>query len=239
MIRTLLGWRGQRRPSRGWTQMSSTGQRPFHRGIDRSAVLDAALELLDREGRQALTMRAVASALDVQAASLYTHIRSKEDLLGAVIDRVMEEVEVPPDTPSVMNRWRPSLTAGFLSYRRALVRHPAVVGLLTERSSTSPVRLALVARSITLLEAGGLTIAEAVATQVTLFSFTLGFVVQEVRPPSTPPSPDVLAGHPVMARAMAALSTITVDDRFSAGLDLIIDGAVRTRARRRPKPHSP
>ena len=52
-------------------------RRPWHRGVDRRAIADASLRILDEDGLDALTMRAVASAVGVEAASLYAHVTGK------------------------------------------------------------------------------------------------------------------------------------------------------------------
>jgi AcrR family transcriptional regulator len=206
--------------------VAETGTRPFHRGLDRDAVLQAALVILDRDGREALTMRRLAHDLDVQAASLYTHVRSKDDLIDAVLDRVLDSVPLPNPRPD----WRRSLIAGFVAYRKALVEHPAVVHLITERARTSRSQIRLVERSIELLEAAGLTIVQAVETHVTLVAFTLGFIIQEVGRPADPPR-DISPASDVFPRAITALATRTVDQRFRTGLDLILDGAVGSESR--------
>jgi AcrR family transcriptional regulator len=195
--------------------------RPFHRGLDRASVLDAALELLDRDGRDGLTMRAVAAARDVQAPALYTHVRNKQDLVDGVIDRVLAGVEVPTVDP--VPDWRAALIAGFSSYRRVLVEHPGVFGLVIERTTQLPVQMLLVERSILLLEQSGLTTERAAAAQVTLAAYELGFVAQEVRRPTPTPTP---TPPPVFQRAITALGATTVDERFRAGLDIILDGVV-------------
>src|SRR4051794_34462352 len=99
--------------------------RPFHRGLTRELVLAAAVAVLDAEGRDALTMRRLASELGVKAPSLYVHVRSKEDLRIGVLDTVLDEVVLPP----VGRNWRSSLIAGFSEYRRVLVEHPGAVPL--------------------------------------------------------------------------------------------------------------
>src|SRR4051794_32728900 len=107
----------------------ASSKKPFHRGLSRDAVLTAALRVIDAEGREALTMRRLGSELDVEAASLYTHVRSKDDVIDSVLDRVLSTVPLPPlDQP-----WRDALIEGFSGYRAALVAHPAVVPLVTER----------------------------------------------------------------------------------------------------------
>jgi len=196
----------------------------WHRGLDRDAVVTEGLRILDTGGRDALTMRALALALDVEAASLYAHVASKDDLVDAILDRVLESVVVPEPSEDV----RRSLAAGFGSYRRTLLAHPAVVLLMTERARQSRTQLRLAERSIVLLEAAGLSTRRAVDTHVTLVAFVLGFILQEVsRPTASAVGPGAVT--PVIGRVMATLAERSVDDRFTVGLDMILDGAGVTR----------
>jgi AcrR family transcriptional regulator len=204
------------------------GQRAVHRGLRRADVLRAAVAIVDAEGWDALTMRRLAAELDVKAPSLYVHVRNKEDLRTGVLDAVLDEIVLPP----VTKRRRSSLVAGFAEYRRVLVLHPGAVAVVTERTQPSPAQVRLVARSIELLEGAGLSTAAAVSAHVTLVAYTLGFVLQEVarRPPSAPapPAPEEapapIEGQEVFVRAITALGRTSVDQRFRAGLDLILDG---------------
>ena len=200
--------------------MSRQLERNFHRGLDRDAVLEAALTILDADGRGALTMRRLARELDIQAASLYTHVHSKDDLIDGVLDRVLDQVSLNP----VGADWRASLCEGFRQYRRTLVEHPGVISLITERSRTSPSQVRLVERSIELLESAGLSTLDAVQTHVTLIAFTLGFLAQETGRSPTPQH-HIIATSDVFRRAIEALMTRSVDERFQTGLDLILDGA--------------
>ncbi len=198
---------------------TSTAKRSFHRGLTRDAVLTAALHLIDTEGRDALTMRRLAADLDVEAASLYTHVRSKDDLVDAVLDRVLDTVPLPSPDRS----WHDGLVEGFSGYRSALTAHPAVVPLVTERGRMSTAQLRLVERSILLLESAGLSTVQAVQAHVTLVGYTIGFVVQETgRSPELPAG--VLMSSDVLPRTMGALLSLSVDDRFRAGLELILSG---------------
>jgi AcrR family transcriptional regulator len=187
--------------------------------VTRDDIVAEALRIFDDEGREALTMRRLASSLGIEAPSLYAHIRSKDELVDAVLDGVLDSVPLPPGGPD----FRASLLGGFREYRRALLRHPAVVLLMTERATRSDAQTRLARRAIELLEAAGLSTREAVDAQVTLVAFVLGFTLQEVSRPVRPPSgqpPD-----PVMTRALRALAERSVDERFDVGLGLILDGA--------------
>ncbi len=69
-------------------------------GLNREAVIQAALAMLDAVGVEGLSMRALADRLGVRAASLYWHIRDKDQLLELVAESVLERVSVPASPPA-------------------------------------------------------------------------------------------------------------------------------------------
>jgi AcrR family transcriptional regulator len=190
----------------------------WHRGLDRQAVAAEALRILDEEGRAGLTMRRLAASLAVEAASLYAHVASKDDLVDAVLDSVLDSVILPEPGADA----RASLLAGFQSYRRALVGHPSIVILMTERARFSRSQLRLAQRSIEILESVGLSERAAVDAHVTLIAFVLGFILQEVSRPARPPA--VTETSPLMQSVFSTLAERSVDERFEIGLALILDG---------------
>src|SRR3954451_19738687 len=125
----------------------------WHRGLDRDAVVAEALEILDAHGRAALTMRRLAQSLRVEAASLYAHVAGKDELIDAVLDRVLDGIELPPPTGDA----RTDVVAGFTAYRRALLAHLECVLLMTERARFSGAQARLATLSIEVLEAAGLS----------------------------------------------------------------------------------
>ncbi|MFD0802263.1 TetR/AcrR family transcriptional regulator, partial [Streptomonospora algeriensis] len=89
-----------------------------------SGIRTAALALVDRHGLEGLSMRRLAQELDVQAASLYSHYRTKEDLLADIANEIMAEVDV---SGFDSGDWRRGLTVWARSYRAALAAHPNLV----------------------------------------------------------------------------------------------------------------
>jgi hypothetical protein len=75
------------------------GRRPRPGGLTLEAITDAALEIADRDGLEALTMRRLADRMGVRHTSLYRHVASREELLVELADRVLAEVELPPEDP--------------------------------------------------------------------------------------------------------------------------------------------
>jgi AcrR family transcriptional regulator len=85
-----------------------------------------ALQVLDRDGIDALSMRRVAAELGTGPASLYWHVRNKEELLQLIFERATEEVEFPEPDPE---HWQDQVRAFGREMRRVLQRHPAVARL--------------------------------------------------------------------------------------------------------------
>ncbi|WP_280264978.1 TetR family transcriptional regulator [Nocardia wallacei] len=95
--------------------------------LSRERIRDAALELIDRDGLGELSMRKLAAELGVQAASLYGHYPTKDDLLDDIAGGIMARVDTSGfDAPG----WRTGLMSWARSYRAALVRHPNFVPYL-------------------------------------------------------------------------------------------------------------
>lgn len=67
-------------------------------GLNRQAVVDAALELLAESGIDGLSMRALADRLGVKAASLYWHVRDKQQVLELLAEALLDRVTVPAGT---------------------------------------------------------------------------------------------------------------------------------------------
>ncbi|AHI00147.1 TetR/AcrR family transcriptional regulator [Kutzneria viridogrisea] len=102
--------------------------RPSTPLLSRRRIRDTALELVDREGLEGLSMRKLAAELGVRAASLYSHVATKEDLLNEIANEIMERVDVSGFTQG----WRPGLASWARSYRAALAEHPNMVPLLSQ-----------------------------------------------------------------------------------------------------------
>src|SRR5438132_11790194 len=62
------------------------------RGLTRDRLVEAALALINEEGLDGLSMRALADRLDVKAASLYWHVRDRRELLELLAESILETV---------------------------------------------------------------------------------------------------------------------------------------------------
>src|SRR5262252_3977146 len=87
--------------------------------LDQAQVVRAALALLDQVGLDELTMRRLAGSLDVKAAALYRHVRSKDELLALLGDEISAEIPLP----RAVGSWRRQLTESAWNVRRGLRAH--------------------------------------------------------------------------------------------------------------------
>ena len=69
-------------------------------------IVDAAMELMKRDGYDAVSMRSLAKALDTGPASLYQHVANRDELDQLVIDRIARRLEIPEPDP---DRWADQL----------------------------------------------------------------------------------------------------------------------------------
>ena len=97
--------------------------RPHTPILNPARIRAAALELVDRDGLDALSMRKLATELGVQAASLYSHVATKEDLLNDIANEIIGRVDVR----GFEDGWRAGLTRWARSYRAVLAEHPNMV----------------------------------------------------------------------------------------------------------------
>jgi AcrR family transcriptional regulator len=103
--------------------------------LTKDELFEAALAIADAEGLEALSMRRLASAVSVEAASLYHHLPNKDALLDGVVVRMRAEMRIPDPLPQ---DWKDLMLAIFAEYRRVLAAHPNLLPLAGRRVETDP-----------------------------------------------------------------------------------------------------
>src|ERR1700678_1647861 len=103
--------------------------------LSRAAIVDAALRVLDAEGLDRLSMRRVGEELGAGAASIYWHVRNKDELLQLIFERVISEIELPAPDPS---QWQQQLGLLAVQMRAVLNRHRDVARISLGRVPTGP-----------------------------------------------------------------------------------------------------
>ena len=201
--------------------------------LTKARVLQAAVDLADREGLGALTMRRLGAELGVEAMSLYKHVANKEAILDGIVELVIGEIEVPTDGTD----WKQAMRHRAVSARQVLSRHSWAIGLLEARGSTGPNALHYVDSILGILRTVGFSITLSVHAFWLLDSYIYGQVIQETSLPfstseemteSTRPVGEQVNPteypHLVEIGEHALRSVYSVDNEFEFGLDLILDG---------------
>jgi AcrR family transcriptional regulator len=219
------------------TQPTETEER--RTPLTRERVLQAAVDLADRGGNEALSMRKLGQALGVDAMALYRHVRGKDDLLDGLVEVIVGQIE----RPSPGADWKTNLRQQAMAARAVMLRHPWARRVLEERGTGGPACLAYIESVLATLHDGGFSIELAHHALHVLSSRIFGFtqdLFEEPGPADPPPDEAAmiraLAGYPrVVELAMAAshdgvLGPCDDDVEFAFGLDLTLDGLERVRA---------
>ncbi|WP_030242482.1 TetR/AcrR family transcriptional regulator [Streptomyces sp. NRRL S-350] len=110
--------------------------------LSRERIVVAALRLIDDEGLDALSTRRLATELSVSGPSLYNHFATKDELLDAVVDSVIGEVDLSM-FGAAGAPWPEALYDWARSYRAALAAHPNIVPVLAQGPGRRPNALRL------------------------------------------------------------------------------------------------
>jgi AcrR family transcriptional regulator len=209
--------------------------------LTREHVVAEALTIIAEQGIQALTMRALAARLGVVPGALYHHVRNKQQLQDLLLDGVLAEVDVHLD-PSLA--WTEQLKVVAYRLRAVLEAHPGVAGILKTRDPLGPHSLALAEAFLAPLQAAGFADREAGLAFFLLVDYTIGFAVsspstsineQRVQDPATrgqlhqffrslPPD-----RFPTLVALGEHVWLDNRDQRFTAGLDVLVDGLEHAR----------
>jgi TetR/AcrR family transcriptional regulator, tetracycline repressor protein len=147
-------------------------------GLDRDEVVRVALQLLDEVGLDGLTMRSLAERLGVRAASLYWHLRDKDELADLLVEAI--NAELPDPTPGLP--WRQQLEEQAWAWRQVLLRHRDAARLAMGRFVVRPVTLRRIEMVLATLRQAGLTPEDTANAAYLVSNFVPGFVAEETAP---------------------------------------------------------
>ncbi|GGT06680.1 hypothetical protein GCM10010156_75110 [Planobispora rosea] len=157
-----------------WTREPRPAKNP---GLSRDQIVRAAMEILDAEGVDALSMRRLGAKLGSGATSLYWHIAHKDELLELVMDEVYGQVPLPD--PEVTS-WDDMVSIFAYGLRATLFEHPWVIPLIGSRPSLGPHAMDLSARMQKVFERAGFEGPLLDYTLSTVLAFVLGWTGPEI-----------------------------------------------------------
>ena len=150
---------------------------PAGKKLAQSDIVHAALEILRAEGIDKLTMRRLAERLHVKGASLYWHIRDKQELLGMIAEEVCRAISFPDERLP----WEERLLEFAKRCRSVYLRMPNSVHALVETPPSTPYRLELIRRVNELFEQAGFTREDGFSAGWMLNNYMTSFLLDEYR----------------------------------------------------------
>lgn len=175
--------------------------------MQRAAILDEAIRILDEEGPGALSMRTLAGRLGVGTMSLYHYVADRDELLDGIAERLLGTLQ-----PTLSaEQWAEDLLALSERFRALTHQHRnAFVVLLGRRPS--PAILALTAQVLAQLEACGFRRSEARMLYRALVRLLVGWCMAELHGVDKPPSP-AAADREFRAAAAALIHGVAAQGR--------------------------
>ena len=215
-------------------------------GLSRALVVRAALDLIDEDGLQNVSMRAVGQRLGVGAMALYRYVSGREDLLEAVVASLVSGLREDLD-PQLTGTWQGYLQTLAHAVRRVAVEHAAAFPLIATRHPAAPWlrpplrSVDLVEDFLTVLSGHGFTDQQVADAYRAFSSFLLGHLLLEsaARGADTAPVEEPfdegdaqiphrdglrdLADTPTTRRLRPLLSEDRSDEEFEVGLETLLD----------------
>lgn len=190
--------------------------------------IDAAIGIVDAEGLDALTARRLGKEVGVSYTAVYTYFADREQLMGALVDRISAEVVagVMPRGESL----RDQLVAIALSARRALAKHPQLAGVFATATGDAKQGNEATLFVVGLLEQAGLRGRDLVTAYRVIESYVFGATVFDLG--AAPQHLSIrrrryaFTGHPdfkAVAKSDKAIGEHN-DEAFERGLELILAG---------------
>lgn len=125
-------------PARSLALLWGSHTRPGRNGLTIRAVVDAAIEIADSEGMDALSMRRVAEKLSVGTMTLYSYVPGKDELTDLMTDTLMGTLYADPDEPGRQGNWRDALRFITAKNWHLHLKHPWLSELVKPRPNLGP-----------------------------------------------------------------------------------------------------
>jgi AcrR family transcriptional regulator len=221
-------------PDPPWWRERGDASRSARRALSRDAIVEAALALLERDGLAGLSMRRLADELGTGAASLYWHVRDKEELLSLLLDRIVGETRLDAlDAGS----WQATLKEMGRETRRLLLSRRDAAQLSLGRIPAGPASLPVMEHGLAVLAAAGLP-PRVISHATDLLALYVGAFAYEESlrlPPlgEAAATPDQFADYlrslpadrfPNLVALAGDLVAGDADERFEFGLEVLVRG---------------
>ena len=210
----------------------SARRSPGRPAVPLDRIVATALQIVDEEGADALSMRTLAQRLDSGTATFYRHFASRAELIAHVVDRMFGEITLNTEELTAMS-WHQAWRTVAHTMFDTLSRHKNVAPLLVELVPIGPNAMTHRERSIAILLDNGFSPHLAARAYATLARYVLGFAIQLNAPGITGQGDDVQLSatfrdldRSLFPATIAVADSLPVplEDEFAFGLELILNG---------------
>ena len=201
--------------------------------MQKSQIVQTALMILDRDGLEGVTLRRLATELDMKAASIYWHIPNKVALLDEMANAILEEQFGSFDFEHEHDDWAEWLATMAHELRQAMLRHREGARVVAgAHPDIAVVLIKLWDYTVRVLNKAGFSPGKAAVVTITMTNFTFGSVIEEQSSPPYTHGPDDPAREiqamgqrfQTLAIAMEAWMTEGAGIPFDTGVRIIVNG---------------
>ena len=190
-------------------------------------ICQQAIQIVNNEGLEALSMRKLAAALNVKAASLYNHIRNKSDLFDKMQGYLYNQMKPLKHTKN----WKSHLTKLAVHTRDGLLQNPNMLTLFATRPTLSIQALQQAEQTIGILINAGFKPSNCLMIYRNLNVFIMGHTLSEIdlnlaKANQDPPSIRSMNidQFPLLNKASQFKSNTNQDQGFKKGLQHVLNG---------------
>lgn len=145
--------------------------------LTRERIVAAAIELIEREGVDAVSMRRIAAELGSGVMSLYNHVPSKDALLDGVAEQVMSGIDFSSEPGA---SWEDQVRAQARAFRQIARAHPRCTMVVVSRPNASATGLRPIEHALATLRGAGFAGEEAVRIVRAFVAYIVGSLLREV-----------------------------------------------------------
>ncbi|GAA3466844.1 TetR/AcrR family transcriptional regulator [Nonomuraea roseola] len=195
--------------------------------LSRARIVAAAIDLIEREGADAVSMRRIAADLGVGVMSLYNHVPNKASLLDGVAEAVLSKIQFTDDPEA---HWTDRVRLQARAFRQIAHHHPRSTMLVVSRQLHSNAGLLPVERALSTLREAGFDGADAVRMLRLFIAYIIGSLLREVgvTPTFAPVQGVTRVGKvdpelfPEVSALAPLLGACDHEEEFDFGLELLI-----------------
>lgn len=202
-------------------------------GLTRDGIVAAAIDLIERDGLEAFSLRRLAGDLGVDPMSLYNHVEHKDDLFDGIVEAVFTDVAEAIGGWS--GSWQDQIRRGSGAFREVLLRRPQVSVLVLTRRVLTDVPLSVIRGGMNPGLTAGMTPEESIRILRVVTAFLTGTVLRELGSAMTFAAVDPeradqrlsevgRSDDPVLAGVADSVVVLDHDAIFEYGVEVLIDG---------------